>query len=212
MPRAESRSSRPPISASAGSWSEIALRLWPAATALQDVITALFNLVAEHELAFSDIARVRLALGKTPFAMHGKYSTWQAKFEALLSAHYVAAVFLRDRQVTLAQFEPARYDDPALRRFAAEKVDASTEDASLGGGQAVATVETTDGRTLAARCDSPLGAPDNPLTLAQIEDKFRTYATDVISEGRIEKAIDMVAHLEELADARSLIELVGGAS
>ncbi len=188
---------------------EIALRPWPAATALQDVITALYNLVAEHDLAFSGIARVRLALGETPFAMHGKYSTWRAKFEALLSAHYVAAVFLRDRAVTLAQFEPACYDDPALRRFAAENVTVF-EDASLGGGQAAATVETTDGRMIAARCDAPLGAPENPLTCAQIEDKFRTYAKGVISAERIERVIATVADLEHVADARSLIELVRG--
>ncbi len=188
---------------------EIALRLWPAATALQDVITALFELVRREEVAFDKIARVRLSVGKTPFAMHGGYATWKAKFEALLSAHYVAAVFLRDREVTLAQFEPACYDDPALRRFAAEKVTVA-EDGALGGGQAVAEVETTDGRTLTARCTHPLGAPENPLSRAQIEDKFRTYAKGVLAEDRIAKIIDTVARLEEIPDARMLIELVRG--
>ncbi len=189
----------------------IALRLWPAATALQDVITALFNLVAQHDLAFEKVARVRLALGKTPFAMHGKYATYKAKFEALLSAHYVSAVFLRDRAVTLAQFEPECYDDPALRRFAAENVVA-TEDASLGGGEAVATVETTDGRTLTARCDHPLGSPENPLSRGQVEDKFRTYAEERLGADRTARVIDAVARLEELESASTLIELVRGAS
>ena len=95
----------------------ISLRLWPAATALQDVLTALAGL--EENIAFGDIARVRLALPKTAFDMHGGFSTYRAKFEALLSAHYVAAVYLRDRTLTLDRFEPACYDDPGappLRR------------------------------------------------------------------------------------------------
>ena len=75
----------------------IALRLWPAATPLQDVITALYDLVERHGVDFGDIENVRIALSKTPFDMHGGFATYGAKFEALLSAHYVAAVYLRGR-------------------------------------------------------------------------------------------------------------------
>ena len=40
----------------------IALRMWPSATALQEVITSLFNVVQEHDVAFDDVAKVRLRL------------------------------------------------------------------------------------------------------------------------------------------------------
>ena len=55
--------------------------------------------------------------------MHGGFSTYDAKFEALLSAHYVAGIYLKDRKVTLDQFEPEYYDNPILRDFAANKVE-----------------------------------------------------------------------------------------
>ena len=58
--------------------------------------------------------------------MHGIFPRYKGKFEALLSTHYVAAVILHDRELTLAQFEPARYNDPKLRSFAAEHVDVKT--------------------------------------------------------------------------------------
>ena len=67
--------------------------------------------------------KVHIALSQATFDMHGGFRTYKAKFEALLSAHYTAAVILHDRALTLAQFEPDRYDDPKLRRFAAEKVE-----------------------------------------------------------------------------------------
>ena len=185
----------------------IALRLWPSATALQEVITALFNLVEAHDVAFADVAKVRLALSKTPYDMHGGFATYKAKFEALLSAHYVTGVFLRDRTVTLDQFEPACYDAPELRQFAAEKVEI-VHDASLSNGQAIADVEMSDGRKLTARCDYPLGAPENPLSPAQCEQKLRSCAAGRLSPDRTEALVAAVAGLENLPSARTLVDLL----
>lgn len=186
---------------------QIAMRLWPSATALQEVLTALYNLITENDVAFEDIAKVHLGLSQTPFNMHGGFSTYKAKFEALLSAHYVAAVYLRDRALTLDQFEPACYDDAGLRAFAANNVEIAA-DASLSGGQCIATVETKDGDRFTARCDYPLGAPENPVTQQQIEDKFRTYAGTRLTDTQVEGAIDAVNKLETLDSAMTLVELL----
>ena len=184
----------------------IALRLWPAATALQDVVTAVARL---DPVEFAEIEAVRIALSRTPFEMHGGFATYAAKFEALLSAHYVTAVYLRDRALTLTQFEPACYDDPALRRFAAETVTV-THDPELSGGQATVELRTKDGTRLTARCDHPLGTPENPLSRRQIEDKFRTYAAPRLTAERIEAVIAAIEGLESLASTASLTELLRG--
>ncbi|MEK9725209.1 MAG: MmgE/PrpD family protein [Rhodospirillaceae bacterium] len=186
---------------------QIGVRMWPCATSLQNVMTALSELVAQDDFAFDDIATATVTLGKTPFDMHGIFPNYAAKFEAMLSAHYATAVFLRDRELTLAQFEPAAYDDPALRRFAADSVEIAL-DPDLGNAQAAATVVLKDGRELTGRCDSPLGSPENPMSFAQVEDKFRTYAKPRYSEGQIETVIDQVGRLEDLPSVRPLIDLL----
>ena len=186
---------------------QIALRLWPSATALQEVLTALFNAVKDNPVPFDAIESVKLGLSQTPFDMHGGYSTYKAKFEALLSAHYVAAVFLRDRALTLAQFEPNCYNDVDLRAFAANQVEI-TADPSLEGGQCIAELQIKSGETVSARCDYPLGAPENPITSQQIEDKFRTYASSVLPPANVDKVIGMVNELENLGNARDLIALL----
>ena len=94
---------------------QIAMRLWPSASLIQGMNTALFDLVEKHKIDPARIAKVRIGLSEQAFGMHGGFDTYKAKFEALLSAHYTAAVILHDRALTLAQFEPARYDDPKLR-------------------------------------------------------------------------------------------------
>jgi 2-methylcitrate dehydratase PrpD len=139
--------------------------------------------------------------------MHGGFSTYKAKFEALLSAHYVAAVYLRDRTVTLDQFESACYDDPSLRAFAAERVEIS-HDPSLSGGQCVAEVETKNDGHFTARCEYPLGAPENPVTRQQIEDKFRTYAQTRLPSSQVEGVIEAVNEIEKLESAETLIKLL----
>lgn len=186
---------------------QIAMRLWPSATALQEVLTALFNVVESNPVPFDEIESVRLGLSETPFKMHGGFSTYSAKFEALLSAHYVAAVYLRDRALTLAQFEPACYDDPTLRAFAADQVTIA-HDTTLKGGQCIAEVLTKSGETVSARCDFPLGAPENPVTVQQIEDKFRTYAAPVLPAENIDQIIHMVNDMENLGSARDFIALL----
>ena len=193
-----------------GRWElqQVSLRLWPAATALQEVLTALSALTGRGGVAFEDIARVEIALSRTPFDMHGGFGTYKAKFEALLSAHYVAAVFLRDGTLTLDQFEPACYDDPELRAFAAERVEVRPEP-GLAPGEAAVEITMRNGETLTGRCDHPLGTPENPLSWAQVADKFRSCATQALPDGRIEEVAAMVADLEALADARELVAALG---
>ncbi len=135
--------------------------------------TALFDLVDKHKIDAARVRKVRIALSQAAFDMHGGFGTYKAKFEALLSAHYTAAVILHDRALTLAQFEPKRYDDPKLRAFAAEKVEVRA-DAAVAGSQANVDIEMDDGAMLSAHCEHPLGSRENPLSRAQIEQKFRS--------------------------------------
>src|SRR5215471_16887359 len=150
----------------------IALRLWPSATLIQGLNTALFDLLAKHEIEAARVQRVVVALSQNACDMHGGFATYKGKFEALLSAHYATAAILHDGALSLAQFAPARYDDPVLRAFAAEKV-AIRADAALAGSQAKVELVLADGATLSAHCAHPLGAFENPLSRAQIEQKFR---------------------------------------
>ena len=186
---------------------QIALRLWPSASTIQGFITAMFDLVEKHQITPSEVKKIRVSMSKTAVDMHGIFPRYKSKFDALLSTHYAAAVILHDRELSLAQFEPARYDDPKLRQFAAEQVEVTT-DAALSGVQAIVTADMTDGRTLTLRCDHPRGSAENPLTRAQIEAKFRTYATARLPKLRVEQIIDAISQLETLPSAKTLMELL----
>ena len=184
---------------------QIALRLWPSASLLQGLATALFTLVEKHQIAPENVRKIRVALSQTAFDMHGNHAHYKGKFDALISGHYAAAVILHDRQLTLAQFEPVRYDDPKLRRDAAERVEI-TPRADLSGVETIVEVDVQDGSTLSERCDHPRGSPELPVSWDEIEQKFRAYAPARLSPGRIDAVVDCVARLEQLGSVRELMD------
>jgi 2-methylcitrate dehydratase PrpD len=185
---------------------QIALRPWPSASSIQGMNTAMFDLIEQHRIDPAEVKKVRVALSQPAFDLHGKLASYSGKFEAMISAHYTAAVILHDQQLTLAQFEPARYDDPGMRRAATEQVEIRG-DAALRDAQAVVEIKT-DAGTLTARCDHPRGCAENPLTRARIAGKFRTYAQGVLTPSAIEATIEAVSHLEDLGSVRELMDML----
>jgi 2-methylcitrate dehydratase PrpD len=140
---------------------QIALRPWPSASLLQGMATALFDLLEQQTVDPAKVKTLRVGLSKQAHDMHGHLPNYKGKFDALISGHYAAAVVLHDRALTLAQFEPGRYDDPALRRFAQDKLELNL-DPSLSGVQATVEAQMTDGKSLTARCEHPRGSLENP--------------------------------------------------
>ena len=188
---------------------QISLRLWPSASSTQAMNTALFDLVEQHAPDFAKIKKVRVSLSEAVYNFHGKLPNYKGKFDALISAHYVAAAILHDRALTLTQFEQARYDDPKLRRAAAELIEVRPDPAIKGNDCAV-EIDMADGQKLAARCEHPRGSPKNPLTRGQIESKFRTYAKGILPDAQAEAAIAAVNRLEHLGSVRELMDLLRG--
>jgi len=184
----------------------IALRLWPAASSLQTVITSLFTLINAHDLKPERVTAVRIGLSKPVYDMHGEIG-WSDKFKALLSARYIAAIVLHDRRCWLDQFEPARIKDPAVDAFARERVTVETDPGVLSTG-AVVELRTTGGGHYVARRAMPKGDPSDPLTRAEIADKLRTAAAGLLPDRAVERVVAQVTDIENLADARELTAML----
>ncbi|HJY79269.1 MAG TPA: MmgE/PrpD family protein [Burkholderiales bacterium] len=180
----------------------IALRLWPAGSSIQTLITGLLHLIEKHDLKPHRIASVRVGLSKTVYDMHGTLA-WNDKFKALLSTPYVTSIVLHDRRCWLEQFEPRRYQDPAVGAFAREKVKVEADPKVEGTGAAV-EIRTTDGAVHSDRRAAPKGDPCDPLTRGEIEDKLRTAAAGFLPDPTVRRIIALVADLERVADVREL--------
>jgi 2-methylcitrate dehydratase PrpD len=114
---------------------------------------------------------------------------------------------LFDRELWMDQFEPARFNDPEVRRFALERVELIS-DAALKGVQAIVELDIKDGTTLTARCHEPKGTPENRMTRAEIEAKFRKGAKGRLGTAQVESVLDTISHLEELPSVRALMDIL----
>ncbi len=189
---------------------QIGLRLWPSGSPMQGINSVLFDLIEQHDIAHDGVRAVRIRVSPSVFGMHGDLQNYNGKFEALISAHYTAAAILRDRELTLRQYEPARYDDPALRSDASHLIAIEPDD-RLQGVQATAEIELKNGEKHSGRCDYPRGSFENPLSAAQLRSKFQTYAARFKSEREINTILEMVDRLEDLPSARGLMDLLRSA-
>ena len=72
------------------------------------------------------------------------------------------------------------------------------------------TVRLRDGRTLASPPRGASGHPDQPLTDAQLRDKFLGCAAPVLGADEAEALADQIAHLEEVPDVRALTSRLVG--
>ncbi len=182
---------------------QIALRLWPLASSIQSVATALFALIDKHDLRPDDISEVRVRVGETVYDMHGTLP-WDVRFRALLSTPYATAVILHDRACWIDQFTSERIADPVLDEFARNRVRVIRETGIKG---TAATVEVTllGGRELVEHREVPRGDVADPLSEADIEGKFRLAAKGRLEAAAVETILRTVSDLERVTDLREFV-------
>ena len=75
------------------------------------------------------------------------------------------------------------------------------------------TLQRTDGRSVTIEATDPIGSPEKPLSDAQFEAKFRDCARNAVRplpDASVVTALEMIAQLETLMDARELLTPFAG--
>ena len=138
----------------------------PAADALRAVMR-------EHDLRADRIARVITRVHQGAIDVLGPVLDPQTVHQAKFSMGTVLALVALHGHAGLSEFD-AHYRDPdviAFRDKVRMQLDAEVDAAYPARWIGKVVVETTDGRTLAARVDEPKGDPGNTLTRPELEDK-----------------------------------------
>lgn len=136
----------------------------------------------------------------------------QTAFEAKFSLPFCVAAMLVRGSVRRAAFEPDALADPAIRALAAKvvhTVDPDCEAAFPRARSARAAIVTTDGARFERFAPTRKGDPDNPLTDAELDDKFHELAGPVLGEMA---AADLLARLRDLQSAGPIGDLLRATS
>ena len=129
--------------------------------------------------------------------------------KAQMSLPYTLAVALLDGEVGVAQYREARLRDSHVLACARKVRPVVDEDIDrrMAAGQWPATVEIRlrGGKRLRASVDYPRGSPQNLLSDAELEQKFRRLTDGILAKERADRVVGTVRTLEELSRCSELV-------
>jgi len=175
----------------------------------------MLDLIRRHDIRPGAVGKVRVGTNRhMPNALihHRPKNELQAKF----SMEFCMAILLLERRAGLAEFTDTVVNRADVRRMI-EKIEFGVHpEAEAAGYEKMTTIidiELAGGRTVSGRADFGKGSPANPMSDAELADKFRECAAwGGLPAASAGKVIDLVFNLEKLKSIRELTRLlaIGG--
>jgi len=125
--------------------------------------------------------------------------------EGKFSHQHSMAVGLVDGGAFPAQYTDDRVKDPVI--IALREVIKATVDPKMPEDAAEVTVMLKDGRSITEKVDHATGAPENPMSDAQLEDKFRNLVSRVLSKEQSEKLLARLWDIDKVDDIGEIMAL-----
>lgn len=175
----------------------------------QPPVQAALDLKSAHSVGHGEIARVKI----TTFHQSRRLATRAPRTteEAQYSTAFPVAVALVRGRVGPEDICDAALADPEIRRLAeAIEMEESAEFNAAFPARRIArvTLFMRDGRVLESGPVEARGDPETPVGHAEVAQKYWSYATPVLGEGRASAIAAQVVDLGEGGDATRLLDLV----
>jgi len=189
------------------------MKAFPTEALTHTPISAVLDIVKSNDLEPEQVEKVQirsLARAADILSDPSKYDP-QSKETADHSLPYVIAAAIAERQVTPVQFEMKKIMDPTIRaqlKKVEVVADPEIEKVFPALQRVIVNLTTTDGRTFTKQLDYPKGDPRNPLSDAEVEEKFAALADGVLSEGAQKKLKDAIWNLEKVGSVSKLMALM----
>ena len=185
------------------------VKRYPCCYATHRAADAALDLVREHELRAGDVESAEVVVPPGGLAAVTRNRP-RTGLEGKFSLPYVVAAAVLDGRVTLETFTDEMVQRPeaqALLRAVRPIEDPSipVEFNAIEEGYVVVKVRRRSGTVLERRVDYPRGAPQNPLSQAELHDKFRDCARGVLSREQGERALALLTSLEDLPRLDELV-------
>jgi len=178
-----------------------AYKAFPTEALTHSPISAALDLVKTHDIKADKVTKVvvrTIARAKDILADPTKYHP-ETKETADHSLPYVIGAAIMDRMITPLQFTHERIHDPKLQTLL-QKIEVVADPGyekqfpakKLSG----VSITTSDGKTVEKEVEFPKGYPANPMTNADLEEKFRALTSDVMNMSQQNRVIEAIGNLD----------------
>jgi 2-methylcitrate dehydratase PrpD len=189
---------------------DTAFKRHAACGATHTAIDTLAALRAEHGVVPEAVRAIHLTVHPLAIQAAGKRAP-RTGLEAKFSLAFCAALALARGRASEAEFTDAATEDPVLMRL--EALTTVEADETFEYRQAMPArvrVELAGGRALEAYMDTPKGRPANPLSRAELAEKFLSLAEPVLGAEAARRVPGLVWGLREAASLRPLVDACRG--
>jgi len=185
----------------------VSIKPHPSGSLTHPGMTLMLSLIKQHDVRPEQVEHVKVGTNQNmPNALihHRPTTELQAKF----SMEFCMAILLLRRRAGLPEFTDEIVNSPEVKAMIA-KVDFGIHpEAEAAGYDKMTTIiemALKDGRKISGRADFGKGSPANPMSYAEVADKFRECAT--FSRWPSEKAERVIAMVEKLEQLPKVSEL-----
>ncbi len=183
-----------------------AIKAYPCIGTAQTMVAGVLQARAGIADPAREVQRIEVAMADSPI-VSSQVADEQRRYPASResadhSFYYLAAAALSDGEISEAQFAPGRWLQGEMREAMARvsvRTDASLNKHTPGSYPAVVKLILQSGESREVEVIFPKGHPNNRMSPAEVEDKFRACARDRVPPARQEKIIEKARELEKLA-------------
>jgi len=183
-----------------------AIKAYPCIGTAQTMVAGVLQARAGIADPAREVERIEVAMADIPI-VSAQVADEQRRYPASResadhSFYYLAAAALSDGEISEAQFAPGRWLQAEMTETMARvsiRTDASLNKHTPGSYPAVVKLILQSGESREVEVIFPKGHPNNRMSPAEVEDKFRTCARDRVPPARQEKIIEKARELEKLA-------------
>jgi 2-methylcitrate dehydratase PrpD len=185
-------------------------KYFPTILASHSPIQATLAIVQKHSIDPAQIARITNETYNT-VKTHFSNKDVSTVMAARVSVPYCIAIAAIDGKLTQAQFSPARINDPLVRQVLANTeviADAELNKLYPDKFPARVTITLKNGTSFQETVLFPKGDPQDPLSAAELEAKFRDNVAAMLSPARADKLLRAIYALPEARNVDGMSALL----
>ena len=196
---------------------ETLMKHWPANMWVQTPAEIMADLVKEHGFGPEDIEEITID-PPIKSRMWAPDEGFTSVTHAQFSAPYVIACMLYNPVPGAYWYTPEMMTDPKIVALAKKVKPGPSPEDSPGSGfkqfqngsypMKTITVKLNDGRELVGKMDCHPGHPANMMSRDEFVERFRIQASPVLQGEKLEKAIEVLTNIENVADIAELSSLL----